>query len=128
MAAQTSIAQTIAQAFGDNTMPPEPGSSGSLLSSPIHGAPLGTPHAELTAETHRSALTFTSDSVDSQFAQHSAAGAPGSHGTQVMLQDVLHAISFSELGQNLPSALHSALTSHALGLAATTIGSIRPTI
>lgn len=39
VAAQTSIAQTIAQAFGDNTMPPEPGSSGSLLSSPIHGAP-----------------------------------------------------------------------------------------
>ncbi len=39
--AQTSIAQTIAQAFGDNTTPPQPGSSGSLLPSPVHNPGLG---------------------------------------------------------------------------------------
>jgi hypothetical protein len=80
-------------------------------------ATTGTSHAALTAETHASAPTFAGDSVESLFAQHTAAG---SHGA-VTVQDVLHA--FSELNPILVSALHAMEAGHASGSEANLFGS-----
>ncbi len=87
------------------------------------GTTIGTSHAALTAESHDSAPTFAGDSVESLFAQHNVAGAPGSHGAHATLQDVLHLISLSELNPDLLSSLHGALTGHSSGSEANLFGS-----
>jgi hypothetical protein len=92
------------------------GSHGHTDAHAADGA-IGTSHAALTTDTHASTPTFGGDSVESLFAQHTAAG---SHGA-VTVQDVLHA--FSELNPILVSALHAAEAGHATGSEANLFGS-----
>jgi hypothetical protein len=82
---------------------------------------IGTSHAALSTQEHAPAATFNGDSVESLFAQHSGAGVSGGHGAT--LQDVLHGISFSELGSHLLSGLNGSQGGHAPGSEANLFGS-----